>query len=152
MKSQKGKGVLCLSIVLGLLVAVNTPGASAEPKNPLEKSQSQTGVSKTKEKKPKFKSAETAGKAPACFGVAPAITTVRPDEGKAGLKVTLSGTNFGAAECVRTVSFGPGRPASFKLENATTMTATVPSGGRKGMAILTVTTASGEDSKPFLMK
>ena len=32
------------------------------------------------------------------------------------------------------------------------ITATVPPAGRKGLAIVTVTTASGEDSKPFLIK
>lgn len=152
MKNQKSGRVLCLSIVLGLLVVVSGPGASAESKKPSEKSKPQAEAPKATAKKPKFQSAETAGKAPACFGVAPVISTVRPDEGKAGDKVTLTGTNFGPAECLRTVSFGPGHTAKFKLENATTITTTVPSGGRKGLAILTVTTASGEDSKPFLMK
>jgi hypothetical protein len=28
----------------------------------------------------------------------------------------------------------------------------VPQGGKKGMVLLTVTTASGENSKPFLVK
>ncbi len=38
------------------------------------------------------------------------------------------------------------------MKDETTITVTVPKGGRKGLAIVTVTTASGEDSKPFLMK
>jgi hypothetical protein len=42
--------------------------------------------------------------------------------------------------------------AIFKIESATRITATVPSGGRKGLAMLTVTTASGEVSKTFLVK
>jgi hypothetical protein len=38
------------------------------------------------------------------------------------------------------------------MKDETTITATVPKGGRKGLTIVTVTTASGEDSKPFLTK
>jgi len=38
------------------------------------------------------------------------------------------------------------------VKNETTITTTVPAGGRKGLAMLTVTTASGEDSKAFLVK
>ena len=75
-----------------------------------------------------------------------------PDEGKAGDKVTISGRNFGPVECLRSLSFGPGNPATFKLDNPTQITATVPTGRRKGMAMMTVTTASGEDSKAFLVK
>ena len=96
--------------------------------------------------------AEKAGAAKACFGEAPRIAKLAPDEGKAGDKVTITGANFGSADCLRGVSFGPGHAATFKLKNETTITATVPPAGRKGLAIVTVTTASGEDSKPFLMK
>lgn len=101
---------------------------------------------------PKYASAETAAKAQACFGEAPKIDTVTPDEGKAGEKVTISGRNFGPIECLRSLSFGPGNSATFKLDSPTQITATVPAGKRKGMAIMTVTTASGEDSKGFLLK
>ncbi|MEC4889342.1 MAG: IPT/TIG domain-containing protein [Nitrospira sp.] len=152
MKNRTDGRVLCLSLILGLLVIVSGTSAFAESKKSSGKSKTATGAPKGSAGKPTYQSAETAGKAPACFGIAPTITIVSPDEGKAGDKVTLTGTNFGVAECVRTVSFGPGRTATFKLENANTITTTVPSGGRKGMAILTVTTASGEDSKPFLVK
>ncbi|MDF0643760.1 MAG: hypothetical protein P0111_06985 [Nitrospira sp.] len=116
------------------------------------KSASQVKASKPKQDKPKFQSAETASKAEACFGVAPKIEQLTPDEGKAGESVTIKGTRFGPANCLRGVSFGPGRPAKFTFKNDTTVTAAIPSGGRKGLAILTVTTASGEDSKAFLMK
>jgi len=34
----------------------------------------------------------------------------------------------------------------------TQLTVTVPPGGRKGIALLTVTTQSGKDSKPVLIK
>ncbi|MBI5410382.1 MAG: hypothetical protein HZA21_00150, partial [Nitrospirae bacterium] len=47
-------------------------------------------------------------KANACFGTAPQIEKVKPDEGKAGAKVTITGKNFGAKECLTGVSFGPG--------------------------------------------
>ena len=100
---------------------------------------------------PKFASAETAGKAPSCFGEAPKLDKVTPDEGKSGTKVTITGTNFGEAACLRSVSFGPGHPAKFKQTNDSIST-TVPQGGKKGLVLLTVTTASGENSKPFLVK
>lgn len=91
-------------------------------------------------------------KAQACYGDAPKIETISPDEGPAGAKVTINGKNFGAPGCLRSVSFGPGHAATFVHNGQDHITATVPAQGRKGMAILTVTTASGEDSKPFLMK
>ncbi len=100
---------------------------------------------------PKFASAETAGKAPACFGEAPKLDKVTPDEGKSGTKVIITGTNFGEAACLRGVSFGPGHPAKFH-QNNDSITTTVPQGGKKGLVLLTVTTASGENSKPFLVK
>lgn len=120
------------------------PKATPEAKAPKPKA--------SKTDKPKFQTAEKAGAAKACFGEAPRIAKLAPDEGKAGDKVTITGTNFGSADCLRGVSFGPGHAATFKLKNETTITATVPPAGRKGLAIVTVTTASGEDSKPFLIK
>ena len=99
----------------------------------------------------KFATAETAGKAPSCFGEAPNLDKLTPDEGKAGDKVTITGTNFGEAVCLQGVSFGPGHPAQFQQTNDS-ITTTVPSGGKKGLVLLTVTTASGENSKPFLIK
>ena len=66
------------------------------------------------------------------------------------LATGLSG--IGSADCLRGVSFGPGHAATFKMKDESTITATVPKGGRKGLTIVTVTTASGEDSKPFLTK
>jgi hypothetical protein len=100
---------------------------------------------------PKFSTAETAGNAPSCFGEAPKLDKLTPDEGKAGDRVIITGTNFGEAACLRGVSFGPGHPAQFQQTNDT-ITTTVPSGGKKGLILLTVTTASGENSRPFLVK
>jgi hypothetical protein len=100
---------------------------------------------------PKFATAETAGKAPSCFGEAPNLDKLTPDEGTSGDRVIITGTNFGEAACLRGVSFGPGHPAQFQQSNDS-ITTTVPSGGKKGLVLLTVTTASGENSKPFLVK
>ena len=100
---------------------------------------------------PKFATAETAGNAPFCFGEAPKLDKLTPDEGKAGDTVTITGTSFGEAACLRGVSFGPGHPAQFQ-QTGDSITATVPKGGKKGLVLLTVTTASGENSKPFLVK
>ena len=100
---------------------------------------------------PKFGTAETAEKAPSCFGEAPQLDKLTPDEGKAGDRVTITGTGFGEAACLHGVSFGPGHPAQFQQTNDS-ITTTVPSGGKKGLVLLSVTTASGENSKPFLVK
>ena len=139
------------------------PAASKAPaakKAPEKKPAAKSGTQKTKPSAavkpagpaPKYNSAETAAQGQACFGEAPKIESVMPDEGKAGDKVTISGRNFGPAECLRSLSFGPGYPATFKLDSPTQITAAVPSGKRKGLAMLTVTTASGEDSKVFVVK
>ncbi len=88
----------------------------------------------------------------ACFGNAPKIAKVSPDEGKAGVTVTITGEGFGAPGCLTTVSFGPGGEAKFSHKSDTVVTATVPERGKKGIRLLTVTTASGEDTKPFVVK
>jgi IPT/TIG domain len=145
-----------LSVAIWALVSVTGPALSTEPEKQAKKSKTSASakpiVPKPKAEQSKFKTAETAGKATACFGTAPKIEKVSPDEGKAGDKVTITGANFGTADCLRSVSFGPGHAATFKMESPTKIAATVPSGGRKGVTIVTVTTASGEDSKAFLVK
>ena len=113
--------------------------------------QTPTSATAHKATAPKFASAETAGKAPACFGEAPLLDKLTPDEGKAGDKIIITGTKFGEAACLRSVSFGPGHPAQFQQTN-NRITTIVPQGGKKGLVLLTVTTASGENSKPFLVK
>ncbi|MCE7978501.1 MAG: hypothetical protein DYH03_15520 [Nitrospira sp. NTP1] len=124
----------------------------ASEKKSVKKGESRNTTPAAKSPAPKYASAETAAKAQACFGEAPGIESIQPDEGQAGDKVTITGRNFGPAECLRSLSFGPGNSATFKLDSPTHITATVPAGKRKGMAIMTVTTASGEDSKGFLLK
>ena len=145
-----------IGVMAIVFVAISSTGIwAAEPikqeKNVKKSAQTQTTASAKKATAPKFASAETAGKAQSCYGEAPRLDTLTPDEGKAGDKVTITGTSFGEAACLRSVSFGPGHPAKFQQTNDS-ITTTVPSGGKKGMVLLTVTTASGENSKPFLVK
>lgn len=153
-KSLLVVAVIASTVVFGIGTFSDSTTWAAEPAQPAKKPKAKTDAktSQAKPAKPKFQSAETAGKAMACFGTAPKIEKVSPDEGKAGDKVTITGENFGAIDCLRSVSFGPGHAAAFKMESPTKIAATVPSGGRKGVTIVTVTTASGEDSKPFLVK
>lgn len=144
-------GVLALS-----LAAISPAGTwGAEPVKQEKKAKKPAQIRKSarapKATAPKFATAETAGKAPSCFGEAPKLDKLTPDEGKAGVRVIITGTNFGEAACLRGVSFGPGHPAQFRQTNDS-ITTTVPRGGKKGLVLLTVTTASGENSRPFLVK
>lgn len=144
-------GVMAI-VLVGISPASTWAADPAKQEKKTKKpAQTQTTPNGKKSTGPKFASAETAGKAPSCFGEAPKLDKLTPDEGKAGDKVTITGTNFGAAACLRSVSFGPGHPAQFQ-QSDNTITTTVPSGGKKGLVLLTVTTASGENSKPFLVK
>ena len=155
-----------ITVVIGVLaiclVAISPAGTwAAEPVKQEKKAkqerkakkpaQIRTSAPAPKATAPKFATAETAGKADSCFGEAPTLDKLTPDEGKAGDRVIVTGTNFGEAACLRGVSFGPGHPAQFQ-QTIDSITTTVPSGGKKGLVLLTVTTASGENSKPFLVK
>ncbi|MCS6287074.1 MAG: IPT/TIG domain-containing protein [Nitrospira sp.] len=154
MQNWKLTGSVCLVATFGLVLVLSGPSPAAETGKPAAKPKAaaKSVAPKTKSADTKYQSAETAGKAPVCFGMAPGIEKVSPDEGKAGDKVTITGTNFGNSDCLRSVSFGPGHAATFKIESDSKISTTVPSGGRKGLAMLTVTTASGEASKTFLVK
>jgi IPT/TIG domain len=162
MYSATGRRITIAIGILALSLAVIIPTATwaAEPVKQEKKTKKPTKAptsapaskaASPKATAPKFASAETAEKAPSCFGEAPKLDKVTPDEGKSGTKVVITGTNFGEAACLRGVSFGPGHPARFHQTNDQ-ITTTVPSGGKKGLVLLTVTTASGENSKPFLVK
>jgi hypothetical protein len=120
-------------------------------KNEKKLSQARTKTPAPERSAPTIASGKTAGEAVSCFGVAPTLDKVTPDEGKAGDRVTITGTNFGQPACMRGISFGPGNPAQFQQTN-NSITTTVPRGVKKGLVLLTVTTASGESSKAFLMK
>ena len=144
-------GVLALSLVA--IGPTNTWAAEPVAKEKIVKKSAQMRTSAPAPKATAQKSAteETAGKTLGCFGEAPKLDKVSPDEGKAGDKVTITGSSFGTAACLRGVSFGPGHPAQFH-QTDDSITTTVPSGGKKGLVLLSVTTASGENSKPFLVK
>ncbi len=101
---------------------------------------------------PKPQTAETAANTPACFGMAPQIEELVPDEGEPGAQVTIKGAEFGSSDCLRGVSFGPGHASDFTMKDESTIVATVPTGSHKGLVMVTVTTASGEDSKVFMVK
>ena len=122
-----------------------TEPATAEPK---------TAEPKTVQPKidPKPQTAETTASTSACFGIAPQIQELVPDEGEPGAQVTIKGAEFGSPDCLRGVSFGPGSPSTFTMKDESTILTTVPADGRKGLVMITVTTASGEDSKVFLVK
>lgn len=141
-----------MACVLTANTAQSVAAAEQEKSAKKPKAAPEAKAAKPKAEKPKFQTAETAAKPKACFGLAPKIEKLSPDEGKAGDRVTIRGTEFGSPECLRGVSFGPGHAANFTMKNDGIITAVVPKGGRKGLAMVTVTTASGEDSKAFLLK
>ena len=101
---------------------------------------------------PKPQTAETTANIPGCFGIAPQIEELVPDEGEPGAQVSIKGTEFGSPDCLRGVSFGPGHASTFTMKDESTIVTTVPADGRKGLVMLTITTASGEDSKVFMIK
>ncbi len=140
------------TLMVALLNPVNMTW-SAESEKPAKK---EKAAQPAKDAKPKSGATKASGaaivaKSKACVGDTPKIEKVKPDEGKTGEKVTITGKNFGPPGCLSIVSFGPGSPAKFVHQDDATVTATVP-GAKKGLRLLTITTASGEDSKPFLVK
>jgi hypothetical protein len=157
MDTATGSRVAVAIGVLAICLAALSPSVTlaAEPvtqeKKAKKASQVRSSAPTSKATAPKLASPETAGQASSCFGEAPILNKLTPDEGKTGDKITITGSNFGKAACFRGVSFGPGHPAQFQQTNDS-ITTTVPAGGKKGLVLLSVTTASGENSKPFLVK
>ena len=127
--------------------------SAAEKEQPTQKGkQSQTAKkSNPKKEAARGTSGSPGTKPPECTGDFPKIQKVQPDEGKAGTKVTITGKNFGQRGCLSMVSFGPGSPSKFDHKDDMTITATVPE-AKKGLRLLTVNTAAGQDSKPFLVR
>ena len=144
-------GVLALCLVAISQASTWAAEPVAKEKVAKKSPQKRTGAPAPKTTTPKLATEETPEKSIGCFGEAPKLDKVTPDEGKAGDKVTITGSSFGTTACLRGVSFGPGHPAQFHQTNDS-ITTTVPSGGKKGLVLLSVTTASGENSKPFLVK
>jgi len=100
----------------------------------------------------KASGADKVTKATACFGVTPKIEHVTPDEVIVGDTITITGQDFGSTGCLSSISFGPGNQAKFEQKDESVVTATVPPIKKKGIVLLTVTTASGEDSKAVFVK
>jgi hypothetical protein len=123
----------------------------ADKKPKAEKKVSSPSGGAVKVESTKASGAGIVAKSKSCGGDPPKIEKVKPDEGKPGDKVLILGKNFGGPGCSPTVSFGPGNPAKVSPEDDTKVSVTVPQ-GKKGIELLTLTTASGEDSKPFLVK
>ena len=144
-------GLLALSLVAISPTSIWAAEPVAKEKTAKKPAQMQASAPVPKTVATKSAMPETTGKSTACFGEAPKLEKVTPDEGKAGDKVTITGSSFGTTACLRGVSFGPGHPAQFH-QTDDSITTTVPSGGKKGLVLLSVTTASGENSKPFLVK
>jgi hypothetical protein len=144
-------GVLALSLAAITPIVAWAAEPAKQEKQVKKPSQARTNALAKKSTATKSAMPETAGKSTACFGEAPKLDKVTPDEGKAGDKITITGSSFGEAACLRGVSFGPGHPAQFQ-QTKDSITTTVPNGGKRGLVLLSVTTASGENSKPFLVK
>ena len=67
---------------------------------------------------------------------APSITSLTPNTGAVGTAVTISGTNFGAAQGSNTVTFN-GITATVTSWSATSIAVTVPSGATTGNVVVT---------------
>ncbi len=90
MVKRMGRTIIFISAV-GFLLAAGDPGlapaADKDKSAKKPKAAPEAKAPKPKADKPKFQTAEKAGAAKACFGEAPRIVKLTPDEGKAGDKV-----------------------------------------------------------------
>src|SRR5437867_1334943 len=86
-------GVLALSLAAISPVDIWAAEPATQEKKAKKTAQTPNNVLAKKTTASKFATAETAGKAPSCFGEAPKLDKVTPDEGKAGDRVTITGTN-----------------------------------------------------------
>ncbi len=84
----------------------------------------------------------------------PRIAKIEPDEAKPGVKVVITGENFGTKECFHTVTFSAAShiPVAFKFINDSTIEATVPD-AKAGMSFVIIVAGGGSaQSKPVLIK
>ena len=106
MMKLSARTAMALVVFMTLSPMFSTELALADDQKP-------TAMPRAKAIKPKgearFQTAETAAKATSCFGVAPQIDQLVPDEGRPGVRVTIKGAEFGSPDCLRSVSFGPGQ-------------------------------------------
>ena len=80
--------LIALTLIAGHPVAGLAADKTTPTKKPKASADAKTPKSKTD--KPTYQTAEKAAKAKACFGEAPKIEKLSPDEGKAGQKVTIT--------------------------------------------------------------
>jgi IPT/TIG domain len=82
------------------------------------------------------------------FTVAPAITSLNPTSGPISTPVTITGTSFGSAQGVSTVTFNgvAGTPTSW---SNTSLVVPVPNGATTGNVVVTVGTASPSNGVLF---
>jgi len=82
------------------------------------------------------------------FTVTPAITSLNPTSGPINTPVTISGTSFGSAQGVSTVTFNgvAGTPTSW---SNTSLVVPVPNGATTGNVVVTVGTASPSNGVLF---
>ena len=81
-------------LTLGLAAITSAAEPIKQEKKPNKPAQERTSTLAPKTTAKKFTTAEIAGKAPSCFGEAPILGKITPYTGKAGDKVTITGTNF----------------------------------------------------------
>ena len=148
---QRTRSLILVMIVITILSGFTSAAWTAEKDKVPGKKGRQAQQKATPPKARKAQSATTAEDVKACFGLTPKIEKVMPDEVKPGDRVKITGRDFGSPGCLSSVSFGPGNSAKFVHDSDTLVTATVPQ-VKKGLVIVTLTTASGEDSKSVLIK
>jgi hypothetical protein len=84
----------------------------------------------------------------------PRIAKIEPDEAKPGVKVVITGENFGTKECFHTVTFSAASntPVDFTFMSNSTIEATVPD-AKAGMSFVIIVAGGGSaQSKPVLIK
>ncbi|AKQ47101.1 hypothetical protein TH63_17980 [Rufibacter radiotolerans] len=84
------------------------------------------------------------GEAQAMFYVGPTITSLSPNSGLVGTKVTVKGSNL---KDITAIAFNGTAVSTFENLDANTITMNVPTGATSGP--MTVTTLGGEASAPF---
>ncbi len=134
------------------LLALTNPAICVWSAEEGKKSAPKEKAAKTAKSRKPAAGGDLAARGTVCFGDTPRMERVTPDVVKPGGKVTITGANFGAQGCLRSVSFGPGNVATFTHTSETSLVAVVPPVKKKGMVLVSVTTASGEASKPVLVK
>jgi len=99
--------VLLSMAIFGIRTLSNPTAVAAEQTQSTEKPKTKSDAKALPSilAKLKFQTPESEGKARTYSGTAPKIEKISSDENNAAGPVTTTGINFGAVECLRTVSF-----------------------------------------------